>query len=277
MKLKKFKTKKILITGASSGIGKAIALLLSKEDTHLYLTGRDTEKITSVSQECLMNHQNATHETGNESCFSVNPFIVDFDDHTSIDKFVEAIHEKGIVFDYILLNAGVSQRSLTLETDISVDRRIMETNFFGPVYFIKQIADMLLSGKKIHIAITSSISGLFGFPLRSAYCASKHALFGFFETLELENRNIRTTFLIPGRINTPISLNALTKDGSTHSKSDIGQANGMDVDKCARIAIRAIAKGKHRRLICGKEWIIVYAKRFIPPLFFKLARNISAT
>ena len=277
MKLKKFRNKKILITGASSGIGKAMALLLAQEDTQLFLTGRDAGKIAQVSQACLTSHQNARHETDKESRFALNSFIVDFDDHASIDKFVEAINEKGIVFDYILLNAGVSQRSLTLETDFSVDRQIMETNFFGPVYFIKKIADKLLSSTMTQIAITSSISGLFGFPLRSAYCASKHALFGFFEALELENKNIRVTFLIPGRIDTPISLNALSKDGSAHAKSDAGQANGMDVNKCARIAVRAIAKGKHRQLICEKEWIIVYAKRFIPPLFWLLARKVSAT
>ena len=136
---------------------------------------------------------------------------------------------------------------------------------------------MLLSAKKIRIVVTSSISGLFGFPLRSTYCASKHALFGFFESLELENENIKVTFLIPGRINTPISKNAILGNGSTYSKMDSGQAGGMDVDKCARIALRAIAKGKRRKLIGGKELLMVYIKKFIPPLFYKLARNISAT
>ena len=135
---------------------------------------------------------------------------------------------------------------------------------------------MLLSRKRTHISVTTSISGLFGFPLRSAYCASKHALFGFFESLALENDNIKVTFLIPGRINTPISKSAILGDGSTYAKMDSGQSGGMDVDKCARVALRVIAKGKRRKLIGGKELLMVYIKKFIPPLFYKLATKISA-
>ena len=288
MNLKKFEHKNILITGASSGIGEAIAYQLSRIPTNLFLTGRDMERLSAVKDKCVsincsaFDKNNANDDAGNSEIDrsipdnSVKTFNVDFSSTESIDSFVSDMTDKNIKFDYLILNAGISQRSLTLETDFSVDRKIMETNYFGPVYFTKKLTGMLLSGKKTHIAITSSISGLFGFPLRSAYCASKHALFGFFETLELENNNINVTFLIPGRINTPISKSAIVGDGSAYSKMDGGQANGMDVDKCARIALRAIAKEKHRKLICGKELIIVYLKKFIPPLFYKLAKKISA-
>ena len=267
MSLKKFENKNILITGASSGIGEAIAYRLAAVKANLFLAGRDMERLTTVKDKCIDITPN----------YSIQTFSVDFSSTESIDSFVSEIMNKNITFDYLILNAGISQRALTLETDFSVDRKIMETNFFGPVYLTKKLSHMLLSQKKTHIAITSSISGLFGFPLRSAYCASKHALFGFFESLELENDNIKVTFLIPGRINTPISKSAILNDGSTYSKMDGGQANGMDVDKCARIALRAIAKEKHRKLIGGKELLMVYIKKFIPPLFYKLARKISAT
>ena len=267
MNLKKFEHKNILITGASSGIGEAIAYQLSKTSTKLFLTGRDMVRLSSVKNKCVDINNNV----------SVQTFGVDLSSTESIDDFVSEITRTNISFDYIILNAGISQRALTFETDFSVDRKIMETNFFGPVYLTKKLSSMLLSGKKTHIAITSSISGLFGFPLRSAYCASKHALFGFFESLELENENIKVTFLIPGRINTPISKSAILGDGSSYSKMDGGQADGMDADKCARIALRAIAKEKHRKLIGGKELLMVYIKKYIPSLFYKLARKISAT
>ena len=270
MNLKKFEHKNILITGASSGIGEAMAYLLSEATVNLFLAGRDTARLSAVKEKCLGINNSTTG-------FSAQTFIVDFSSTESIDSFVSEITDKSITFDYIILNAGISQRALTLDTDFSVDRKIMETNYFGPVYLTKKLSSMLLSGKKTHIAITSSISGLFGFPLRSAYCASKHALFGFFESLELENDNIKVTFLIPGRINTPISKSAILGDGTSYSKMDGGQTNGMDVDKCARIALRAIAKEKHRKLIGGKELLMVYIKKFIPPLFYKLARKISAT
>ena len=265
MKLSVFRNKNVLITGASSGIGEAIAYQLAELKANLFLTGRSMERLSAVKNKC------------EAFGVSVELFSVDFADTKSIDCFVSDITDKNISFDYIILNAGISQRALTLETDFSVDCKIMETNYFGPVYLTKKLSGTLLSAKKTHIAVTSSISGLFGFPLRSAYCASKHALFGFFESLELENDNIKVTFLIPGRINTPISQSAILGDGSAYSKMDSGQAGGMSVEKCARIALRAIAKEKHRKLIGGKELLMVYIKKYVPSLFFKLARKISAT
>ena len=175
------------------------------------------------------------------------------------------------------INAGISQRALTFDTDIAVDRKVMETNFFGPVLLTKMLASQIRGTRPVRLAVTTSISGLFGFPLRSAYCASKHALFGFFESLEIENPNVRVTFLIPGRINTPISKSALHGDGRSHDTMDQGQANGMDVDACAKVAVKAIARGRHRKLIGKGELIIVYIKKLCPWLFFKIAGRISAT
>ena len=276
MNLKKFEQKNILITGASSGIGEAMAILLAHTSANLFITGRNRERLAVVREKCDELRQNALGKT-NLPYHATQLFVVDFSDMDSINTFVSAITKDKITFDYLILNAGVSQRALTFETDFSVDRAIMETNFFGPVYLIKKLSGMLLSGKPVHIAVTSSISGLFGFPLRSAYSASKHAVFGFFESLELENKHINVTFLIPGRINTPISVNAMIGDGTTYSKMDGGQAAGMDVNKCARIALRAIRNGKHRQLIGGKDLLMVYLKKYAPPLFYLLARKVSAT
>ena len=267
-----FDEKNILITGASSGIGEAMTVALAKSSANLYLTGRNRERLTAVRDKCAEIRQGISMNTKAPELFQV-----DFANKQSIDDFVLAVMNEAVSFDYVILNAGVSQRALALETDFSVDRTIMETNFFGPVYLIKRLSAMFLTGKTVHIAVTSSITGLFGFPLRSAYCASKHALFGFFESLELEYSYIKVTFLIPGRINTPISKSAIVGDGSNYSKMDVGQTGGMDVNKCAHIALRAILKEKHRQLIGGKELIMVYLKKYMPFLFYRLARKISAT
>jgi short-subunit dehydrogenase len=278
MNLKNFRHKNILITGAGSGIGEALAHQLSATETNLYLAGRNRERLASVRDKC-----NAI----SNRC-SAHIFGVDLSDPASIDRFISDLTKQNLTFDYIFLNAGISQRAPALATRFSVDRQIMETNYFGPTYLTKSLLNLPLVSdskcqnrpqpeKTIHIIITSSISGLFGFPLRSAYSASKHALFGFFESLELENDHIKVTFLIPGRINTPISKSAIQGDGSPYSKMDNGQATGMDVNKCARIALRAISKEKHRKLIGGKELLLVYIKKFIPTLFYKLARKVSAT
>ena len=280
MNLKKYENKNILITGAGSGIGKAMSMKLAEINTNLYLLDISEAGLVAVSSLCEEIHKSAQTSHGNPDSapgFSVNTFIVDFSDTASIDRFASQTLNENISFDFIILNAGISQRATALETDFSVDRKIMDVNFFGPVYLVKKLSGMLLSRKRTHISVTTSISGLFGFPLRSAYCASKHALFGFFESLALENDNIKVTFLIPGRINTPISKSAILGDGSTYAKMDSGQSGGMDVDKCARVALRVIAKGRRRKLIGGKELLMVYIKKFVPLLFYKLAPKISAT
>ena len=258
-----FKGKRVLITGASSGIGAALAVEFSKAGAELILLGRNRERLDAVAAQC------APAKTA--------VFTVDMASGESIDSFAAAFDEAGMDMDVMVLNAGISQRALTFETDIEVDRKVMETNYFGPVRLAKKLSSHIVGKEHFSLAVTSSISGLFGFPLRSAYCASKHALFGFFESLEIENPNVRVTFLIPGRINTPISKSAVLGDGSTHASMDQGQANGMSSEKCARIALRAIAKGRHRKLIGGVELLMVYIKKYIPCLFFKLAGRVSAT
>ncbi|MCQ2164546.1 MAG: SDR family NAD(P)-dependent oxidoreductase [Bacteroidales bacterium] len=263
--MKSFKGSKILITGASSGIGAALACEFATRGASLYLAARNIARLEEVKSRC--------ESLGAQA----QVFSVDMASETSIEAFASDVTQLGLLFDVIVLNAGISQRALTFDTDIAVDRKVMETNFFGPVFLTKMLASQIRGSRPVKLAVTTSISGLFGFPLRSAYCASKHALFGFFESLETENPNVRVTFLIPGRINTPISKSALHGDGRSHDAMDQGQANGMDAAACAKVAVRAIARGRHRKLIGRGELIMVYIKKLCPWLFFKIAGRISAT
>lgn len=263
--MQNFKGSNVLITGASSGIGAAMAVEFASRGANLFLAARNAARLEEVRSKCAALGANA------------GTYSVDMASSESMDAFASTVEDCGIQFDVIVLNAGISQRSLTFDTDIEVDRKVMETNFFGPVYLTKRLASQIRGKRRMKIAVTTSISGLFGFPLRSAYCASKHALFGFYESLEIENPNVRVTFLIPGRINTPISKSAVLGDGSSYAKMDDGQANGMDVDACAKVAVDAIAKGKRRKLIGKGELAIVYIKKWCPWLFFKIAGKISAT
>lgn len=259
-----FDSKHILITGASSGIGRGISRELASRHTNLYLTGRNRERLEEVCKECLA-----------AGAASARYYIVDMADEDSINEFARSFDAPQL--DVLVLNAGISQRSQAFDTDPSVDRKIMETDFFGPVLLTKGLSRFIKDSGHCSIAVTSSISGLFGFPLRSAYCAAKHALFGYFESLELENSNIRVTFLIPGRVNTPISKSALDGKGGKHGVMDEGQAKGISVEKCARKAVRAIARGRRRKLIGGVELVMVYIKKWIPGLFFRIAGRVKAT
>jgi len=129
-----------------------------------------------------------------------------------------------------------------------------------------------------HILATSSISGRFGFPLRSAYSASKQALHGFIETLYLENKiyNIRASVIIPGRVRTSISFHALDGHGKEHGKLDEGQAKGVTPKRAAEIIIRGMLKNKREILVGKSELIMLYIRRYCPWLFFRIADKIKS-
>ncbi len=258
-----FKNKTALITGGGTGIGEAMAYQYAMRGTNVILTGRRLEVLEKVAAKCKELGVNAWCKT------------VDVEKTESIDELVAWVKNEGHLIDFLLLNAGISQRALTLETDISVDRRLMEVNYFGGIYLVKSLKDMFLE-RGVHIAVVSSVSGVFGFPVRSAYCASKHAIHGFYETIALEYPQIKTTIIIPGRIHTDVSKNALDGNGKATGIMDPGQANGYDVNKCAKIAMRAIARGKHQKVIGGFDTIMVPLYKYIPCLFRLIARNVSA-
>ncbi len=259
-----FKDKTVLVTGGGSGIGEALAYQFAKKGAEVILTGRREDQLERVAQKCMSLGARARFKS------------VDLEKKESIDALAEWLVSEGIQVSFFLLNAGVSQRAKTLDTSIETDRKLMEVNYFGGVYLIKRLKDMILACYSVHIAVVSSISGLFGFPLRSAYCASKHAIHGFYESLDLEYPNIHVTLLVPGRIRTEISRSAITSSGDAFGKMDPGQANGMDVDRCAEIAIRAIAKRKHQKLIGGTELLMAHFYRYFRWLYWKLAGRISA-
>ncbi len=252
-----------LITGAGSGIGEAIALQYARKGTDVVLAGLGQAQLEAVRDRCAALGVGAW------------AFETDLAQTASIDALTDYVRSLGISPDIFILNAGVSQRALTLDSDFSVDKKLMDINYFGSVYLVKRWKDHLRQAP-VHIGVTTSISGLFGFPLRSAYCASKHALFGFFESLALENRNLKVTFLIPGRVRTQISKSALLADGTAYARMDPGQAGGIEVAKCARQAVRAIERGKHKKLLGGKELLMVYIYKYTPWLYYILASRISA-
>lgn len=259
------RNKTSIITGGGTGIGRSIALHLAKEGCNLILTGLGINDLNRVKEECEHLGVKAwAKET-------------QLDDYSSIDAFYDFVTDLGVYIDLFVLNAGISQREKALDTDFAVDEKILKIDFLSGVYLVKKFREMIKGSEHVQFAVTTSLSGLFGFPLRSAYCAAKHALFGFYESLELEYPNIHVTFLIPGRINTQISKSALTGDGSAHAKMDQGQAKGLDVDRCGAIAVKAIKRQKHHKLIGKSELLMASIHKWCLPLYYKLSRKIAAT
>ena len=179
----------------------------------------------------------------------MHPF--DLSDTSAIENIVDhQIKEAGRI-DFLLNIGGISQRARIEETPMWLDRKIFEINYFGTIALTKAILPHMVRQQSGHILATSSISGRFGFPLRSAYSASKQALHGFFETLYLENKkyNINVSVIIPGRVKTAISVHALDAQGKEHGKLDDGQAGGLSPEEAAGIIIKGMLREKHEILV----------------------------
>lgn len=260
---KYYKNKVIWITGASSGIGEALAVVFSGWDTKLILSSRRKEELERVKRSLSLKPDD------------VYILPLDLEDPSSLEeKAREALKVFGRI-DILINNGGISQRALVLETSIETDRRIMEINYFSGVILTKSIMPAMIAQGGGQIVAVSSVTGKFGFPLRSAYSASKHAMYGFYETVEAEyfSKGIRTTMVCPGRIRTNISLGAIGPDGKPQNIMDHGQEYGTPVDKCARQIVNGIRKNRRDIYPGGKEVLMVYFKRFIPFLSYYLAKR----
>ena len=258
--------KVIWITGASSGIGEALAYALARHGTKLILSARRKEELARVKGDCKA-----------EAQANIRILPLDLEKSDTLKLSVEAAIQLFGRIDILINNGGISQRSLVSETSLSVDRRLMETNYFGAIALTKYLLPHFISKKGGHFVNVSSVTGKFGTPYRSGYAASKHALHGFFDALRAEHYkdNIRVTMICPGFIRTPITLSAVTGDGSPLNQMDEGQYKGKPVDWCARKIISAIAKNKQEVYIGGREVMAVYLKRFFPRLFSRVIRNVA--
>ncbi len=260
-----FSGKTIWITGATSGIGKAVAVEISKNKTHLILSGRNEKALKETAGIC----------TKNGSAVFLAPF--DLGDESSVNAAAQKVLKSVKTINCLYHFGGISQRSFVSETPLEVDRKIVEVNFFGTVALTKSVLPEMIKNGGGHIAVTSSIVGKFGFPYRSAYSASKHALHGYFESLRAENRknNISVSMIIPGRIQTNISVNALNKNGSVHGKMDEGQQKGKPADETAKIICRKLKRHKKEIIVGGNEVIMVYIRRFIPNVYYYLSSKVK--
>jgi len=256
----------VWITGASSGIGEEMVRQAADQGAKVVLSARN--------EIALQNVMKSLKNPDSHFCLPL-----DLEKSGNFQELAQLVIDKYQRIDVLINNGGLSQRATAAETGLEIDRKIMEINYFGNIALTKAVLPYMIHQKSGHIVVISSIAGKFGFFLRSAYSASKHALHGFYESLllEQEENNIHVTIACPGKINTDISINALSSDGKSHGVMDHNQATGMSAQECVEKLFTAVARKKKEVLIGNKEIKAVTLKRFFPNLFWKIIRKQSAT
>lgn len=263
--MSQFKDKVIWITGASSGIGEALALEFANQGARLILSARRLEELNRVALLTKLP----------ELDLLILPF--DLKNTENASALVAQIINKFGRIDILINNGGYSQRSEAIDTKTEIVRELMEVNFFAHVNLSKAVLPYMKRQKIGHIVVVSSIAGKFGFYLRSSYSAAKHALHGFFESMRLETEKfgIKTLIVCPGKIKTNISIHAITKDGGQHNQMDESHESAISAKECALKIIDAIISNKEEIFVGGKELLIIQIKRFFPKIFSKLIRKQS--
>lgn len=262
-----FQDKVAWITGASSGIGEALAYALHDRGAKLILSSRRKKVLQEVKEKC----------SGDTSDVAILPL-----DLSETDKLPEKARQALNIYghiDYLFNNGGVSQRSKAINTDVEVMKKVLDINFLGSAVLAKEVLPSMIERETGHIIVTSSVVGKFGTQLRSSYAASKHALHGYFDSLRQEvfNKNISISLVCPGFIKTNVTKNALEGNGKKHQKMGKGQQNGMTPAQFAEKLLPKITKGKEEIYIGGMEIMGIYFQRYIPSLFHKVLRKIDVT
>jgi short-subunit dehydrogenase len=252
------------ITGASSGIGAALAKAFLADGGHCILSGRNVEAMEEVAA------------TAKDRCL-ILPF--DTTDYAAIPALIEqAIGFQGQV-DVLINNAGISQRSLAIDTDFSVYQRIVAVDLLAPIALTQALLPHMVARGRGQLVMISSVAGKAGVPLRTAYCAAKHGLIGYADSLrgEVAGQGVKVLVVAPGSVRTNVSRNALSGDGAARGVSDKAIDNGIDPDEVARLIWEAVAEGKREMVIAeGVEAQIPLLRGSDPEKLFDMVEAMVA-
>ena len=252
------------ITGAASGIGAALARQWAQRGGHAVLSGRDEARLAEVGASLATDHL-------------ILPFDVR-DDAALATAAERALAWKGGV-DLGVANAGISQRSPALETDMRVYREIIEVDLVAQIAFAQELIGPMTERGSGRLAFISSIAGKVGVPMRTAYSAAKFGLAGYADALrgELSQSGVSVHAIYPGSIRTDVSRNALTGDGSVRGKSDKTIDEGIDPNEAAAQMLDAMAAGQREIIVArGPELAMGEARRTPDALFDQVAAMVAA-
>ena len=258
-----FADKVVWITGASSGIGEALAYEFARAGARLILSARNEEALARVATSCSIDPNR------------ILVLPLDMQDSPGLNNVARRALDQWGEVNYMIHNAGMAARALVMETEMNVYRQVMETNFFGTVSLTRAILPSMIRARSGHFVVISSLSGEYGVPKLSAYAASKHALHGFFESLraELLPHPIKISLVIPGFINTGIIEKGLDGKGQPLGKNLGVNAKGMSPMECALRIVKALRKGKRKILVGKMEVWTVYLNRFFPNFLSRFISN----
>lgn len=259
-----FKDKTIWVVGASSGIGEALVRELAKTSCKIILSARRENELFQIAQSLHLLPENHL----------ILPLDISLSN--TFDEKIQVILNTFNQIDIVILNAGIAHKSFAEDTLENVDRQIIEVNFMGNILLTKKIITQMKTQQKGTIAVTSSILGEIGLPYVSTYCASKHAIVGYFESLryEVEKYHINICILQPGFIQTAITKNALTGTGEVYNQDSLAQEKGMPASTCAKKMLAAIKNEKNRAKIGGLEILMPTFAYYFPRLFYYLMKKM---
>jgi dehydrogenase/reductase SDR family member 7B len=227
-----FNDEVVWITGASSGIGEGLATAFLREGAWVILSGRrvsELERVAALAPERTL----------------VLPF--DTTDYAALPDLVErAWNWRGRV-DRLINNAGVSQRSLALDTGLEVYRQLMEVNYLAPVALTQQLLPLMVEQRSGQIAVVSSVAGKVGAPLRTGYCGAKHAVVGYFDALRAEVEEaygIHVSVILPGSVRTSIAINSLEGNGTARGRTDDNIEHGMAVEAAVDLILSGLRNNR---------------------------------
>ncbi len=256
------KNKVVVISGASSGIGKACAWHFAKNGSKVVLAARSEEKLKAIGKEMM------------RAGYEILTVRADVSNEEDCQNLISETINKYKVIDVLINNAGISMRATLEEMDLLVMKKVMDTNFFGTVFCTKYALPYILKSKGSIVGV-SSIAGFKGLPARTAYSASKFAMQGFLESLRIENlkKGLHVLIACPGFTASNIRNTALSKDGEVQRESPRDESKMMTAEKVAEYIYKAVINRQNSLVLTINGKLTVFLNKLIPSVIDRLVYN----
>ncbi|MDB5240576.1 MAG: short-chain dehydrogenase/reductase [Spirosoma sp.] len=255
----------MLITGASSGIGRSMAFAFGREGAKIVICARKADALDNVSQELRQAH------------IDFLALIADVSIEADVQRLIEQTLARFGRLDILINNAGITMRSMLIDTDPAVIQKVMDVNFMGTVYATRYALPYIQQSKGSIVGI-SSIAGYRGLPVRSGYSASKFAMNGFLEALrtELLHSGVHVLTACPGFTASNIRFAALDAHGRVAGETVRDEGSMMSADECADHILRAVKSRKRELVLTTQGKFTVFLNKWLPSLMDKLVFNTLA-